>query len=432
MPTVNFYLKKPEKNSDKCLIYLQFKYSGQKLVYSFGQKVSKDNWSTAKQLVKSNKETTADGKHSLNDLLDTLGKILTKAYNDEMKNGIPTKATLKKYLDDFINKNINKEAEAPQKSLLKLIDRFIAGEIKSKGKDKTKGTLNNYDAVKKHLLTFQKDKNYKIDFDTITLDFFYSYVSYLKKLKWNGNIGLSQNSIAKDIRIIKVFMAEGIDLGWTKNFEFKNKKFAVAEVDIDAVYLTENEVLNLYNFDFSGNKKLEQVRDLFVFGCFTGLRFSDYSNVRPENIVKDDGELYIKMLTQKTNELVIIPCNPIILELFKKYDANLNRLPKAPSNQKFNDYIKDVCEVAGLTEKGRLSTDPEKELYKCISSHTARRSFATNLYLQSYPPIDLMKITGHKTEGAFLKYIRVSKLDTAKRLSAHMKKTWSERILRVA
>src|SRR5665647_214032 len=110
MPTVNFYLKKPEKNSDKCLIYLQFKYSGQELVYSFGQKVSKDNWSTAKQLVKSNKETTADGKHSLNDLLDTLGKILTKAYNDEIKNGIPTKATLKKYLDDFINKNINKEA----------------------------------------------------------------------------------------------------------------------------------------------------------------------------------------------------------------------------------------------------------------------------------------------------------------------------------
>jgi integrase len=71
-------------------------------------------------------------------------------------------------------------------------------------------------------------------------------------------------------------------------------------------------------------------------------------------------------------------------------------------------------------------------LYECISSHTARRSFATNLYLDGYPTIEIQKITGHKTETSFMKYIRVTKLDAAKRLSAHMKKRWSEKMLKIA
>jgi integrase len=116
-----------------------------------------------------------------------------------------------------------------------------------------------------------------------------------------------------------------------------------------------------------------------------------------------------------------------VLEIFKKYESSPNSLPKSDSNQKFNDYIKMACKEAGLTETGRLSTSPELPLFECISSHTARRSFATNLYLDGYPVIEIMKITGHKTEKAFMKYIRVTKLDAAKRLSQHMKKRWEEK-----
>ena len=73
-----------------------------------------------------------------------------------------------------------------------------------------------------------------------------------------------------------------------------------------------------------------------------------------------------------------------------------------------------------------------KELWQCVSSHAARRNFATNLYLDGYPTLEIMKITGHKTEKAFMRYIRVSKLDAAKKLSAHMKKRWSKKLLKVA
>jgi len=145
-----------------------------------------------------------------------------------------------------------------------------------------------------------------------------------------------------------------------------------------------------------------------------------------------EGEYFIKPITKKTKDLVIIPCNPVVLAIFNKYSSNQNRLPKSLSNQKFNDYItKEACRVAGVAEKGRLATSPEWELWQCVSSRTARRSFATNYYLEGFPTIDLMKITGHKTEKALLKYIRVTKLNTAKRLSQHIKKNWSEKMLRV-
>ena len=141
---------------------------------------------------------------------------------------------------------------------------------------------------------------------------------------------------------------------------------------------------------------------------------------------------FIKVITTKTKELVIIPCDPTVLQIFEKYKENPNRLPRAYSSQKFNEYIKEVCEKAELNETGRLSTDPQKKLFECVTSHTARRSFATNLYLDGYPTIEIMKITGHKTEKSFMKYIKVSKLDAAKRLSAHMKKRWSEKMIRIA
>lgn len=425
MGAINFYLKKPEAVSGKSLIYLQFKYAGKKLVYSFGQTILPESWNKAKQRVKSNRHTTTDGDHSLNDLLDALQKVLERAYKEELKMGVPTIECLKKHLDGFINQNEEPNKNTP--TFFKLIDRFISGEIKRDGKAKSRGSINNYRSVKLHLEGFQKTHRYKIDFDSITLDFFYKYTDYLKT-----ELKLATNTVAKDISIIKVFMGEAADLGYTQNNQFRNRKFSYSEIEKESVYLTEDEILQLHQFDLSNHKKLERVKDLFVFGCFVGLRFSDFTDVRPENIVEFEGDLYIKIKTKKTGEEVVVPCHPVVREIFNKYSSNANQLPKPLSNQKFNAYIKDVCHLAGLVEKGRLISEPEKELYNAVSSHTARRSFATNYYLQSFPSLDLMKITGHKTEKAFLKYIKVSKLDTAKRLGIHIQKRWPGSILRVS
>lgn len=438
MGNVNFYLKKPDTNNN-CLIYLRFFYNGKKVDFSFGQTIEAKNWNSEKQRVKNNRHTTEDGKHSLNDLLDTLEKVLKNAYNTEIKKGIPEPQTLKNYLTAFINQNeTTKEdpVETPPSGLFTLITRFINNEIKHKGKRKTDNTIKAYRTAEKSLRDFEEhirelpatkggDKKYKLDFEGITLDFYYKYITFLEKNEYK------QNTLAKYIQTLKVFMGEAVDLGLTNNLQYKHRKFAAEREETDAVYLNEKELDILYKYDLSDNKRLEQVRDLFIFGAWVGLRFSDYSNVKPENIVLIDGEYFVKIITRKTNELVVVPCNPVVLEIFEKYKENKNRLPNAISNQKFNEYIKEVCKKAGLTEKGRLSTEPELELWECISSHTARRSFATNYYLQGFPTIDLMKITGHTTEKVFLNYIKVTKLDTAKRLSKHIK-MWTEKTNRAA
>jgi integrase len=435
MGSVNFYLKKAE-SSGLSLIYLQFKYNGYKLLFSFGQTIDANHWNKKKQRVKSNAITTADGKHSLNDLLKNLEEVCLTAYHSELKNGIPQPSAIKKYLIDFIQQN----KEDPDKpTFFSLAQRFIDNEIKHEGESKVRGTLATYKVIVGHLKAFERAKRYPIDFETITLDFLYKYISYLENVPRGEDpvthqpkIGLAKNTIAKHVQVIKTFMGEAVDMSYTNNLQFRHKKFRAKWVPTDAVYLKESEILKLYRHDFSKNTRLEKVRDLFVFGCCTGLRFSDYSDIKPKNIVQVAKEYFIKVVTRKTGELVIIPANPLILEIFEKYSVNANKLPEAPSNQKFNEYVKEVCRIAGLTETGRLMTAPDRPLWECVSSHTARRSFATNLFLEGYPNLEIMKITGHRTEKAFLTYIKVSKIESAMKLGKHLKLKWSEKILRVA
>lgn len=438
---VNFNLKFPkgitkqiaEKNNIDCLIFLNFKYSKQRLFYSFGEKIKFNDWNEDKQRAKIKKKFifTADGEHSLNDLLDNLKETCENAYKFEKANGIPSPNVLKKYLDDFLKKNKVEDDSKP--TLYKLIERFTAGEIKYQGRDKTAGTVQTYKSTLKHLQEFEAKEKYKIDFDTITLDFYYKFLDYLNKAK-NKKTGEKihgLNNVGKQVKNIKVFMNEAIDLGYTTNMQFKNKKFITPSEETEGVYLNENEILKLYKHDFSDNKRLEQVRDLFIFGCCVGLRFSDFSDVKEENIVEMEGDLFIKLITKKTKERVIIPCHELVLDIFKKYQDSPNKLPRTISNQKFNEYIKEACAEAKMNEKGRLFKQPSKELSDCIESRTARRSFATNLYMCGYEVHEIMKITGHKTEKAFFIYIKSSKLDSAKRLNAFMKKRWLEKMYKI-
>jgi integrase len=442
MPDVNFYLQKPKAPKPKTkdsktkdskdkkprkehLVYLQMKYGGERLVYSFGQFIEPGDWNKNKQRAKSKNSTTADGKYYINDLLDSLEDVCIQAYNDLIRNGTPAPESIRARLQAFMNQDRTKQQES-KTGLLSLIHRFVDNEISYRGRQRQGNTTRTYKTTLNHLKEFAKKNKTVLDYDHVTLDFYNSYVTYLRKQ------GLNVNSIGRDIKNIKTFMNEAVDMGYTTNLQFKHKKFAVGREDTEAVYLTWDEIMKLYRYDFSANKRLERVRDLFVFGCCVGLRYSDFSRIRPENIIKDGTDYFIKVNTRKTGEMVIIPCNPVVLEIFSKYKSENNTLPRAVSSQKFNDYIKDCCELAGLNEAGRLTTKPDLPLYKCVSSHTARRSMATNYYLEGFPVIDLTRITGHKTESSFLRYIKLSKLDAARRLQVHINKNWNAVLMRVA
>lgn len=419
--SVNFYLKHCAGYVNHT-IYLQFKFDGRRFRYYLKQSIDKSKWNNKKQRAKDGNLKTADGKHGLNDLLNNLANLCIEAYHTELANGMPTPNQLKLHLDAFMKQNEYAEkVEADRPTLHSLIDRFVNGEIKHKGKDKAANTIKTYKTAKNHLTEFEKVTGYHVDFNTVNLDFYYKFVSYLR-----DTANLSPNAVGKIVQILKVFMGEGVDLNLTNNLEFRKSKFAITREDTDAVYLSEDELMKLYRYDFSSNKRLEQVRDLFVFGAWVGLRFSDYNNVKPENIVDVNGEKMIRIKTKKTGAVVYVPCNPVVMDVFKRYEKSPNKLPKSISDVKFNLYIKEACKAAGLVEKGRLLNEPDAELWQHVSSHTARRSFATNYYLEGFPTTDLMKITGHKTEKSFRQYIKVTKLDAAKRMAEHnRRKNWA-------
>jgi integrase len=215
-------------------------------------------------------------------------------------------------------------------------------------------------------------------------------------------------------------MNEATERGINKNVEFKKKKFKKVTEDTDKIYLNTTELEKLYQLDLSQKVKLEKVRDLFIIGCYTGLRFSDFIQIKQENIFESNK---IKIRTQKTGEMVIIPLHRFVREIMGKYDGNI---PEPISNQKMNDYLKETAKLAGLNElieasitKGGKLVKTAIEKYNLVMTHTARRSFATNLYMADVPSITIMKITGHKTEKNFLRYIRMSQEENANKLLNH-------------
>jgi len=201
---VNFRLK-PEDKDGLSNIVLDFAYQKRRLRYEFGQSIKPINWNEKKQRVKNKLATTNDGKFALNDMLDNLESTCLRAYSEALKDGIPDINILKRTLDKLIDKNHNNAEVSNKPTLFSLAQRFINGEIKFRGKDKSQSSLDNYSAVTKHLKAYQIFSKLRVDFDTIDLDFFYSYVNYLKHKQ-----KLAVNTIAKDISIIKVFMGEAV------------------------------------------------------------------------------------------------------------------------------------------------------------------------------------------------------------------------------
>ena len=181
-----------------------------------------------------------------------------------------------------------------------------------------------------------------------------------------------------------------------------------------------NEITRIYYYT-GLTKKQEKIRDLFIVGCLTGMRYSDYSTLTSDNIQKD---IIIKK-TKKTGVTVHVPVHSYIKELLEKYNGEL---PKDISIQHFNRSIKTICKKIGLTDKvvftrtvGHNVVTDTYEMWQVISSHTARRSVATNMYNSGrMKTLQIMLITGHTTEKNFFRYIKIGREENAKNISTDL------------
>jgi len=428
MASVRFYLKDPKsKNSTPIYLVCHLNYftqiGGTKKFHVVklytGEKIKPEFWNS-----KTNKAKTTDknpGHSDLNSLLSSIASIIENEHTRILNEG---KQVTPEYLKERIKKRLGIKTE-PQEGkidLMKFIEQFIevsksGSRTTENGKKINLGTIKQYQNTLNHLIEFQKTYRRKIDFDTIDLDF------YDDLLKYFNSQNYATNSIGKTIKNIKLFMRAAAEKKLHVNHDYQNKRFRKITEIADTIYLNDEELLRIYNLDLSANPAREKTRDLFLIGCYTGLRFSDYNKLRPENIKKTERGTFLNIKTQKTNELVIIPLNWMILEILEKYNQNL---PGAFTNQEMNRELKEIGKAAEIAEKvsitatrGGLRTDTIHQKYELISTHTARRSFATNSYLAGIPTISIMKITGHRTDKAFMLYIKISQEDNANKLAEH-------------
>lgn len=220
------------------------------------------------------------------------------------------------------------------------------------------------------------------------------------------------NSIGTMIKNIKAVINDARKHGFETNNGIND--FAKSEEESDSIYLTEEEILKIHNTPVP--QSYARTKTTFVIGCCTAMRFGDYSKL------PDIRNGLIYKATGKTGERVIVPAHYLVKEIMEKY----NGTPPAPSKERVNRQIKEIGRLAGIdtlidktrTEGGKKITRTYKK-WELITTHTARRSGATNMYLAGIPTLAIMMITGHRTEKAFLKYIRVTKEENAIRLASH-------------
>ena len=398
---VNFRLHKKNKKDKTGFLRMDFSYTGKRFRYFVGISMPEDHWSNTKQRVKASVSNSLE----INKRLSEIAEVTVKIYYELLNNNItPSNSMLKEKLDESLR------GVSSQLSFYEFVNEFI----KRSSNTKKPSTIKEYIYTINDLKTFEKHIKRRIEWDTIDMKFYDAYMDYQYNVKGN-----SQNLFGKRIKTLKTFLNDAFERGANKHLMYKG--FKVLQKETDAIYLTEDEIEKMYKLDLTENKRLEKVRDLFIIECNTGVRFKDLMHIEKENIFKDK----IKIKERKTGQILNTLLLPDTKTLLKKYNYQLPRI----SNTNYNLYLKEIGKLAGISEtiiyntyKAGKSISKKKKKYELISSHTSRRSFATNMYHRKYSSVLIMSITGHKKESTFLKYIRITNEEAVETISLDYKK----------
>lgn len=422
MATVRFYIRsKVDRLAPVYLRYVDGRGTELRLMTPF--KLFPKYWYEKGQRLKPNilysEELTAtDAEDIKNKFSQLRDRILRESFDLSAE---PTLEWLKDVVDKFYYKETPKDKpETFREYFNRFYNEAKAGtRLATAGTTKRRYSYESLRSIRGTLLSvemFMDNKKRKSDFNDITIDWYNEFLQFYFKR------GCGANYLGRHIKMIKTVMRAAREEGLHQNTEIERKSFKTISEPSENIYLTEEEVSAMYNLDLSENLLHDKVRDVFLAGVYTAQRYSDYSRISRENIKEVDGVGYIELVQQKTGEKCIIPIRPELEAILKKYNYNL---PKT-FEQKVNFNIKKIGAACKITEpvtvvKYKSGMRVTETVRKCdlIKTHTARRTGCSLMYLAGVQPIDIMKISGHRTEKEFLKYIKVGKQETARNLSRH-------------
>ena len=425
---VTFHLARRKSLCETAIIAV-IRYGNERVNFSSGLSIMPKHWNANKREVRVIKGIShMELNTSLTRKKNKIEEAFRRYRNDT--GNIPSRKTLKGLLDKEFNRNHFNEKS--KKTFVEFFEEIILSSkegtrLQPNGKTISPATLKTYNTTLKHLKAYKIQKKVGLDFDNIDLDFYYNYVDFLTK-----QLNLSPNAIGKDIQIIKLILREAFERNATDKRAFESRRFRVVREQPNTIYLTENELHELSQLNLQDNERLEIIRDLFLIGCYTGMRYSDYSNISKDQI--DDNFSKIRYRQCKTGKLVVLPIKKEAKILIGKYVDHLqeiNALPEVRYNSKTNAALKLIGKKCSQLQKnysykktnGGITTYVQHPKWEMLSTHTARRTFATN-ELKSGTPISLiMSATGHLTEKSFWKYIRSTPEEKANLLEMQ----WTER-----
>ena len=409
-----------------------------------GVKIPKKAWDDKKAAIKSAFTSTANSANegkTLDNLQNDLNEI--KAFVFQRYNMLGEERISTQWLEGIITEYWDirrqivederqvKEALANKETFNQYISRYI-NEIESGTRLTNKNTkykTGTVKAVKASMVQFanyQKATKCQLDFTDINLDFYRNFTH------WLAGKGYTTNSIGKCVKDLKNILANAQEEGLHNNDEYKGRRFKVTAEEADNVYLTAEELDALAKVDLSTKAQgYSDARDVFLAGCWLAQRVSDYNHLSPENIetrketalvgdkIVEMEKTYVVLIQKKTGSRVRIPVNKQLQTILTKYQ---NKLPYI-WEQKLNQYIKIIAEMAGITQTVEIATTKGGEkrtewVPKCnlIKSHTARRTGATLMYLSGMDVFDICRITGHTSIKTLRKYIKADELDVAEKM----------------
>lgn len=403
-------------------IRMRVTYGGTRVDFTTGYRVDVAKWDESAQRVKaktSNKQRQTASE--INDALDELRTELQKIFKEyEVKEILPAPEELREVFNIKIKGESIKERDIKTAldavsgvSLWERFDEFV--NVNGRNNNWTKSTVAKVNVFGRHLKAFKEN----VTFEYLDERGIAEFLDYLQEKK-----GMRNSTLSKMYGILLWFMKWALNQGYHTNNAYDRFKPRYKKPEKPIVFLTIEELKKVAAIEIPTEKQyLERVRDVFFFCCWTGLRHSDVYNLRKSNIKKD----HIELTTIKTSDTLRIDLNKHSRAILAKYAdvvfPNGKVLPVI-SNQKMNDYLKELGILAELTEpitqtyycqRERIEeTRPKHEL---LCTHTGRRSFIRNALALGIPPQVVMKWTGHSDYSAMKPYIAVADSIKSKEMS---------------
>ena len=389
-------------------IRMRVNFASKRIEFTTGYRIDAAKWDTDKQRVRNGctnklKQPASEINASLLGYYTEVQEIFKKFEVEEI---MPTPEQIKEAFN-ALHKPIDEEVK-PRKStanaFYKVFDEFVRDC--GRQNDWTDSTYEKFAAVKNHLMNFC---------DGLTFDFFdekglNDYVTYFREVREMRN-----STIGKQLSFLKWFLRWAFKKGLHQNNAYDSYKPKLKSTQKKIIFLTWEELNRLREFEIPAAKQaLDRVRDVFLFQCFTGLRYSDVFNLRRSDIKGD----HIEVTTVKTSDSLIIELNnhsKAILNKYKDVAFEDDKVLPVITNQKMNDYLKELAELAGIDEpvrqtyyRGNERIDEVTPKYALLGTHAGRRTFICNALALGIPPQVVMKWTGHSDYKAMKPYIDIA------------------------